>query len=153
MEKINTESILSALYILGFEKVDPVLFTLVLGRVSIDNSKNRLFKFKDEKISDGFEELLEIDGNAIGLAWGGDMDFNISHFEGSYIPLREALHPSTTLVEYLKTVDFEEILLTKMQLYGYNSISEIDKNNFSKKEIKILKDYYKKNQQYLTRNM
>lgn len=41
MEKITTEVLLTTLFEYGFDKVDPVLFTLVLGKASIDDAKKK----------------------------------------------------------------------------------------------------------------
>ena len=43
MEKINTEILVSSLFKIGFDKVDSLLYTNTLGKLSIDNQKSQLF--------------------------------------------------------------------------------------------------------------
>ena len=47
MEKINTESLISSLFILGFDQVDSVLFTYTLGKLSLDD-KEKQFYFEEQ---------------------------------------------------------------------------------------------------------
>lgn len=48
METINTETVVSSLFKVGFDKVDSVLFTFVLAKISMDD-KGKLYRFKDQK--------------------------------------------------------------------------------------------------------
>ena len=47
MEKINTEILVSSLFVIGFDKVDALLYTYTLGQLSLDNQKLQLFEFED----------------------------------------------------------------------------------------------------------
>ena len=49
MEKINTETLVSSLFVIGFDKVDALLYTYTLGQLSLDNQKLQLFKFEQYK--------------------------------------------------------------------------------------------------------
>ena len=51
MEKINTETLVSSLFVIGFDKVDALLYTYTLGQLSLDNQKLQLFKFEQLQIS------------------------------------------------------------------------------------------------------
>ena len=62
MEKINTEILVSSLFIIGFDKVDGLLFTYTLGQLSIDNHKLQLFEFEDSCTSQKFNEYVNYDG-------------------------------------------------------------------------------------------
>lgn len=43
MEKINSEILISTLFLIGFDRVDSLLFKYVLGKLSIDNIKKRFY--------------------------------------------------------------------------------------------------------------
>ena len=45
MEKINSEMIISSLFVIGFDKVDPLLYAYTLGQLSIYNRQLQLFEF------------------------------------------------------------------------------------------------------------
>ena len=44
MEKINSEILISTLFLIGFDRVDSLLFKYTLGKLSIDNiEKKRVY--------------------------------------------------------------------------------------------------------------
>lgn len=62
MEKLNTEILISSLLIIGFDKIDPALFTYTLGKISLDNRKPELFEFQDSETSETFNKYFDYDG-------------------------------------------------------------------------------------------
>ena len=74
MEKINTETLVSSLFVIGFDKVDALLYTYTLGQLSLDNQKLQLFKFEDSSMSQKFNDYVDYDGikqiNAIDFLLG-----------------------------------------------------------------------------------
>ena len=46
MEKINSENIISALFLLGFNKVDVLLYMCVLAKLTLDNQSEEWFNFE-----------------------------------------------------------------------------------------------------------
>ena len=58
MEKISTEILVSALFNLGFDIVDPVLFTYTLGKISLED-KNQQFSFAEKTPSIGFNKYVD----------------------------------------------------------------------------------------------
>ena len=139
MEKLNTEILINSLFIIGFDKVDSVLFTYTLGKLSIDNCKERLFEFEDEETTKVFNKYIDYDGIVFKLKEGYTLDTNVSSKEGYVFPLKNLLHKNRKLIEYLNNLDFSEIILKKAELYGVRNIEQIDKSRFSSKEIEILK--------------
>ena len=45
MININSEMLVSSLFVLGFDSIDCMLFTYTLGKLSLDNKKLKLFSF------------------------------------------------------------------------------------------------------------
>lgn len=134
MEIINTEIVVSSLFNVGFDKVDAVLFTFVLAKISMDDKKH-LFRFKDQKTSLIFDKYVDYNGLIFKLKNGFQIDTNVSQKEGFNIPLGKALITNRYLIEYLNNLDFSEIVLKKAELYG---MQNIDDSTFSHKELKIL---------------
>ena len=62
MEKINTEILVSSLFVIGFDKVDALLYTYTLGQLSLDNQKLQLFEFEDSSTSQKFNDYIDYDG-------------------------------------------------------------------------------------------
>ena len=129
MEKINTEKIISTLLVYGFDKVDSLLYTLVLGKLTLDNynSNGRLFEFEDKKTSVFFDIYVKNDGFTYSLIDGYDLDTRVeTHIEGYYTTLKKALHPSQTLLEYFDKIDFKEIIIKKIASIGADKIEEFN---------------------------
>ena len=54
MEKINSENIISALFLLGFDKVDVLLYMCVLAKLTLNNQIEEQFTLEDEDFSSLF---------------------------------------------------------------------------------------------------
>ena len=153
METINTETVVSSLFKVGFDKVDPILYTFVLAKISMDDKK-QLFKFKDQKTSLTFDKLVDYNGLIFKLKDGLQMDTNVSVYNGLIFKLKDDLQMDTNvslygvntqvgnllitnhnLIKYLNNLDFSEIVLKKAETYG---MQNIDESTFSNKELKIL---------------
>lgn len=144
MEKINTEILVSSLFIIGFDKVDTALFTYTLGQLSIDNKQLQLFEFEDSETQQLFNKYVDYDGIVFKLKDGITLDTMASYNVGKYYPLRKMLNTSKKLIEYLSQLDFSGIVLKKAESYGIQNIEKIDESRFSNKEIDILKKLEKK---------
>ena len=144
MEKINTEILVSSLFIIGFDKVDAALFTYTLGQLSIDNKRSQLFEFEDSEIQQLFNKYVDYDGIVFKLKDGITLDTMASYNGGKLYPLRKMLNTSQKLIDYLSQLDFSGIVLKKAESYGIQNIEQIDESRFSNKEIDILKKLEKK---------
>ena len=145
METINTEIVVSSLFNVGFDKVDPALFVFVLAKLSMDDRRG-FFRFDDKETSITFDKYVNYDGVVFKLKDGFQIDTNVSHVEGRVLLLGKALFTNRYLIKYLNNLDFTEIVVKKAQLYGIQSIEDIDRSKFSLKEIDILKKYTKEQQ-------
>ena len=143
MEKITTETLLATLFKYGFDKVDPVLYVLVSGKISVDNQENNLFDLRyDETLSPAFEKLF-ISKNLIYRI--NDKHEKTMRIEGTIVEVsyeeyfeRYMKHYSNEkLYEYLSNLDFKEIIKKKLDAYGID-VSDMDKPFISKKEKEII---------------
>ena len=137
MEKINTESLISSLFILGFDKVDPVLFTYTLGKLSLDD-KEKKFYFEEQEPSIGFKKYVDYDGVVCKLKDGLTLDSMVSYNDKVFYPLRKMLNSNKSLIEYLSQLDFSEIVSRKAESYGVKSVEDASLILFCEKEICIL---------------
>lgn len=137
MEKINTEILVSSLFIIGFDKVDGLLFTYTLGQLSIDNHKLQLFEFEDSCTSQKFNEYVNYDGIVFKLKEGVTLKTNVSHVSDYERPLETALHSNRKLIEYLSNLDFKKIIYRKVETLGIDKI-DCFPSLFSTKEKEII---------------
>ncbi|MBQ8891935.1 MAG: hypothetical protein IJ068_03615 [Bacilli bacterium] len=142
MEKINMEIIISSLLLSGFDKVDSVLFTLVLGKIVLDNVNSQKFKYEDEKNSKVYNDYINHDGVIFNLKEGITLDMNVSPLDNHVFPLRKALHTSKELLEYFAELDFNDIVSRKIESFGgYENISPEKLDYFfSNKEKEIIEN-------------
>ena len=137
MININSEMLVSSLFVLGFDSIDGMLFTYTLGKLSLDNQKLKLFNFKDDTITSTFNKYVEYDGITFKLKEGYSLDTNVFPIEGRNFPLRYALQTNKKLLEYLESVDFREIISKKVSTMGYERLDKFD-YLFSNKEKQII---------------
>lgn len=138
MEKINTEKIVSSLLVYGFDKVDSLLYTLVLGKLVIDNRENKLFKFEDEDLSLFFRIYVNYDDTVYSLRNDYTLDSRVeTMMEGYYCPLRSILKTSENLLNYFDKIDFNEIVMKKILCIGSEKLEELD-FLFSSKEKEMI---------------
>lgn len=139
MEKINTEILVSSLFSIGFDKVDSVLFTYILGKLSFDNQKLKLFEFEDSATHQIFNKYVDYDGFVFKLKDGITLDTMASYNDESFYPLKKLLNTNRKLIEYLSQLDYSEIVLKKLEFYGIENKEQLNDLMFSYKEIEIVK--------------
>lgn len=110
MEKINTESIISSLFVLGFDKVDSILYTYILGKLIIDNQTLELFKFEDKPLSNLFIKYVEIDNTGFKIKEEYKLKTNISPIKEYNWTLRDLFSKNIKLISYLNNLDYNEII-------------------------------------------
>ena len=59
MEKINSEIFISSLFAFGFLEIDPVLFTMLLRKFSIDNQAKQQFIYEDKSFNPEFFQYVD----------------------------------------------------------------------------------------------
>ncbi len=137
MEKISTEAIIGSLFVLGFDKVDSIFFTSLLGKLTVDNHKLSLFEFEDKLFSELFIKYVNYDNSFFEIKENYTLDTNVSPIKDYIWTLRDFFSRNTELIEYLSNVDFGEILTRKIELC---SAIEQDSMNqlFSAKELSLI---------------
>ena len=135
MEIINTESLVSSLFYIGFNKVDPLLFTYVLANLDRDN-----FEFQDQQNTQTFDAFVTTDGLVFHPVYDISLDTEIELASEFKLPLRKLLHSNKKLIEFGNNLDFKPLVLKKAQEYNVETIKDADPNLFSRKEIELLKE-------------
>lgn len=137
MEVINTEILISSLFNVGFDKVDSLLFTFTLAKISLYNRKKKLFQFKDRELGTVFKTYVDYDHAVFRLKSGYTLATKI-RVNDYLAPLGMLLNSNRLLINYLNNLDFNEIIIKKASFLGIKSIEDINQNVFSYKEIEIL---------------
>ena len=65
MININSEMLVSSLFVLGFDSIDGMLFTYTLGKLSLDNQKLKLFNVFLSKSSSLLPALFYKNGRSL----------------------------------------------------------------------------------------
>ena len=135
MEKINSEILISTLFLIGFDRVDSLLFKYVLGKLSIDNIEKKDFIFEDEELSETFNQYVDFNGSFYSLKNNYSLDTNVSLVSGSskILPLRKVININKKLLMYFNSIDFTTIISRKVNDIGYNNLKDFD-YLFSEKE-------------------
>ena len=127
MEKITTEIFLTTLFKYGFDKIDPILFTLTYECVAnIDAGRKLEFSF-DEPLSASFEYHV----TKVGLVY--KLKETQEEMERWY-----RYHSNDTLYEYLNNINFKDIIKRKMKALNIKKVDIAKNPLFSQKEINII---------------
>lgn len=137
MEKINSENIISALFLLGFNKVDVLLYMCVLAKLTLDNQSEEWFNLEDEDFSFLFCQNIEFDGKVLKIKGNEGLDTTVMVIDGKPYSLRRMLKCNKKLMEQMKNLDFEEIIRRKINIIGEDKVY-IYRDFFSSKEIDII---------------
>lgn len=137
MEKINSENIISALFLLGFDKVDVLLYMCVLAKLTLDNQGEEWFNLEGEDFSFLFCQNIEFDGKVLKIKGSEGLDTIVMVIDGKPYPLRRMLKCNKKLMDQIKKLDFEEIIRRKINIMGEDKVY-IYREFFSSKEIDII---------------
>ncbi len=137
MEKINSEKIISALFLLGFDKVDVLLYMCVLAKFTLDNQIEERFTLEDEDFSFLFCQNIEFNGKVLEIKGNEGLDTTVMVIDGKPYSLRRMLKCNEKLLDQIKKLDFEEIIRRKINIMGEDKVY-IYRKFFSSKEIDII---------------
>ncbi len=146
---LNTEIVISSLFVTGFDRIDPLLFTLTIGRLFSNEKFYREFEFNDRPLSLAFSEYITYDGYAYHLKEGYNLDTNVSSIKDSEWSLQSTLKSNWRLLEYLDELDFKEIIVTKM-LYLRDADKTALEHMISNKEKAIIEEIESTGFKYMT---
>ncbi len=137
MKIINTEALVSSLFVIGFDKIDSILYTYTLGALTIDNQKTNMFQFENKELSSTFNKYVDSSSWGFKLKKGYTLDTNISTMKDYNWTLRNLFNKNKDLIKYLRNLDFSEIITKKMESYCIENESQLD-TRFSNKEIELI---------------
>ena len=137
MYNISTEDIVKSLFAMGFEKVDTVLFGLVIATTKFEENG---FKFSDLPFTQIFLKYMNYDGVIFTFKEGVTLDTEITISKNYSWTLRR-LFNHNRLINYLSTLDFKDIVLRKIEYLGEETLGEFD-YLFSEKEKKLAPEYF-----------
>ena len=137
MYNISTEDIVKSLFAMGFEKVDTVLFGLVLSTSKFEENG---FKFSDLPLTQIFLRYMDYDGYVFTFKEGVTLDTEMP-ISKSYGWTIRRLFIHNTLINYLSTLDFKDIVLRKIKYLGEEKLEEFD-YLFSEKEKLLAPEYF-----------
>lgn len=140
MEKINTEILISSLISIGFDKVDSLLYTYTLAKLTTDNYRLKTFCFEEKEFSQTFNKYIEYSNMSFKLKNDYTLDTNVSPRKEQIWPIKKELHTNEKLIEYLNILDFSEIISKKLETYNMQTTTEFNKSILSNKEIEIIKN-------------
>ncbi len=137
MYNISTEDIVKTLFAMGFEKVDTVLFGLVLSTSKFEENG---FKFSDLPLTQIFLRYMDYDGYVFTFKDGVTLDTEMP-ISKSYGWTLRRLFNHNRLINYLSTLDFKDIVLRKIKYLGEEKLEEFD-YLFSEKEKLLAPEYF-----------
>ncbi len=143
METINTETLVTSLFRVGFDKVDSILFSYTLGSIKSNEEGRKNFYFDDRMLSSWFTTYVEFKDGLFSLKEGYSLDSMVETPSNANVPLCHLLLTNRKLTDYLKTLDFTEIISKKVLILGENSIEE-SPSLYSEKEKEIINGETKK---------
>lgn len=124
MEIINTEQIVCSLLGIGFEQVDSMLFTLVLGKLSLEQREKPWFEFQDKEFSKFFETYVDSSASIFKLKDDFELASNIGP-DGYHYALEFALkHQNRTLTKHIENLDYQSIIYKKLEMIGFDKYEE-----------------------------
>lgn len=149
---INTQNIISSLFLLGFDKLDPFIITATISNITINLRENKEVQLKngeeystyeikftsDDKISKSFEKIVDMDF-ITKLKDGFTMDTDIAkiiNLNNISMTVKQYLNTNNNrlLVQYIKeNIDLRKIILEKISAYQQTNPDYI-KEAFSNKE-------------------
>lgn len=121
MVNICLEDVISGLMYLGFDKVDNLLLGYVLETVLKSNMYN--FKLVDYT-SLSLYRYIDFDNNIYQLKSEDELKSN----EITSLPIKNvlALNSNKKLIDFLKNVDFKDIVLKKVKCIGLNNLCNMN---------------------------
>lgn len=134
---ISTEDIVKVLFLMGFDKVDSTLFTFVLATAKLEENN---FKFSDLPFTQIFLRYVDYDGVVFTLKEGVTLETEIP-ISKTYSWTLKKLFSHNRLINYLSTLDFEKIVLRKIEYLGEERLEEFA-YLFSEKEKKLVPEHF-----------
>lgn len=142
IEVFNNEELISSLIIAGYNKVDILLYKLVLDKIREDEKINKQLAFKNTNlISSTFSWYITYEDLTYSLH-RKELTDAISYEKGNFdILVGDVLPANKKLIKYLLDTDLKDIIIKKAKLIGTENL-HLHSESFSNKEINILKEEF-----------
>lgn len=140
MKKYTLENLLSALFALGFEQIDSFLITLMIGKISIEQKKEKQFKYEDGVFSTQFQKYVDFDGLVYKLKEGLTLETDTGLLEDEIYTIKDLFTSGIVnkkLAKYLANFDFRDVIIRKINLIGTDRLDKLS-CLFSNKEKNIM---------------
>lgn len=109
MEKINSEIFISSLFAFGFPEVDPVLFTMLLRKFSIDNQAKQQFIYEDKSFNPEFFQYVDFSTGKFRLKNNLTINSQVDQYL-ERVSLRKILKVNENLVKYFSQINWPTFL-------------------------------------------
>lgn len=120
MEVFCTQDVISCALALGYDLVDCIFVTMVIGKASLEED----FIFEDKELSNKFQELVDFDGFVYRLKKGISLDTNISPDKNNLWTVRQAFSTKKQLLEYIRNIDLQKIVDKKIKIVGVDRLND-----------------------------
>lgn len=157
---INTENLISALFILGFEQIDSFFLTAIMANLSINSRKNKFYQIiledehydcildfkQDTELSKPFFKFVDVNFMT-KLKDGINMDSDVAkvielnNVNYSFRQYISSLN-NRLLAKYIEqNIDLSKIVIEKISVYGKDNVMYF-KDIFSDKEKSMLLEIF-----------
>jgi len=146
--KVNTENLLSALIILGYDKIDSFTFTAIMANMNLFDSEYEIEFVKDSELSKPF--LYCVDSNIpfmYSIKENCNLSTNVSSamkLNGIEYTFKEYISSpnNVLLAEFIdKYIDLKMIIIRKLITYGVDNINNFP-HLFCDKEKNIIMEIF-----------
>ena len=144
MEKYNTENLIFTLFALGFEQIDSIFLTVIVGKISTEQIELQQFKYEEKAFTKQFEGLVDFDGLVYKLKDGLTLESDTKLFKDKVYTINELFIAGVVnkkLLRYFTNFDFRDIIIHKINLIGLDRIGQLS-CLFSDKEKNIMYDMF-----------
>lgn len=132
----SLEDLVLSLFVLGFDKIDLKLITLILGHIVISQRDEERFEYVDRNFTKEFKTLVECEEDLFFLRKGVTVDGEFALGNNIFNVRDIFMRGRKELIYYLSTLNFEEILKAKVeQMHSSKSVY------FCEKEKELLKTF------------
>lgn len=132
----SLEDLVISLFVLGFDKIDLKLISLILGHIVISQRDEERFEYVDRNFTKEFKTLVECEEDLFFLRKGVTVDGEFA-LGNNLCSVRDFfMRGRKELIYYLSTLNFEEILKAKVeQMHSSKPVY------FCEKEKELLKTF------------
>ena len=111
----SLEDLVISLFVLGFDKIDLKLISLILGHIVISQRDEERFEYVDRNLTKEFKMMVECEEDLCFLRKGVTMDGEFVLGNNIFSVREFFMRGRKELIYYLSTLNYEEILKAKVE--------------------------------------